>query len=371
MNLLTSDERIELINALMQSGLDVLGVRPAMLQGSLDPLLIAVMKRNDQPATQLMLDIGKLITVQPLPGGEVPLAVYLQNADLLLAGAQAQQAVVRKMLSRAIQRASGAPPLDPAAIPETKERLIHNTDDTVSFAFMEAGLRAGAGVAKLRVTRHENGQPRLQNGDPVVYLGTGWLLSETLVMTNHHVVNARQDGEPTAAAADFLKQAKSTVVQFAFDSDQAVGTEVNALGLEASDAALDYALLRIAPAGLLSLPRAPQRLTIGQDTVAVNIIQHPRGRSKRYGIRNNLATFSSATDLRYFTDTESGSSGSPVFNDRWEVVALHRGSTYVEGVQFQGKSTAYVNVGTHLAPILDDLKMRFPALAAEIGVGPG
>lgn len=96
------------------------------------------------------------------------------------------------------------------------------------------------------------------------------------------------------------------------------------------------------------------------------MLGHPRGRSKRYGIRNNLVSGGTDTDLRYFTDTEFGSSGSPVCNDRWEVVALHRGATYVEGVQFQGKPTAYVNVGTHLEVILKDIGDRFPELAKRL-----
>lgn len=99
----------------------------------------------------------------------------------------------------------------------------------------------------------------------------------------------------------------------------------------------------------------------------MNIIQHPGGRSKRYGIRNNLLSAANDNELRYFTDTETGSSGSPVFDDRWEVVGLHRASSYVENVQFQGKPTAYVNVGTQLTAIVADLRARYPALAAEIG----
>lgn len=369
MALLTHDERTALIGALIASGLDVPGTRQALLRGSIDPLLLAVMPVSPVPAVQLMTDIGKLNMVERLPGGELPLEIYLRNVDLLLAGSAAEQRVVRTMLSRLTQRATGAPQLDPATLPETKERLIHDTDDTVSFAFMEAGLRAGSSVMKLRVPRHENGQPRLHKEQPVIYLGTGWLLEQTLVMTNHHVVNAREDGEPHATEADLRKQAEGTRVQFDFDFDGAQGLDVNVLALEAWDVTLDYALLRIAPISRPSLVRAPQRLQVGKETVSVNIIQHPRGHSKRYGIRNNLVSASNATDLRYFTDTESGSSGSPVCNDRWEVVALHRGSAYVEGVQFQGKSTAYVNVGTHLSAILEDLQKRFPALVVEIGVG--
>lgn len=49
-----------------------------------------------------------------------------------------------------------------------------------------------------------------------------------------------------------------------------------------------------------------------------------------------------------------------------EVVALHRAAMRVDNVQFQGKTTAYVNVGTHIRLIMDDIAQRYPALAAEI-----
>ena len=368
MPLLTHQERTALIGALLASGLDVTGTRQAMLRGSIDSLLIGVMPVLAMPAAQLMADIGKLNAIERGPDGEVPLEIYLRNVDLLLAGDPATQRVVRATLSVLTQRATGAPKVDSATLPEIKEKLIHETDDTVSFAFMESGLRAGSSVAKLRVPRHMNGQPYLYGGQPVLYAGTGWLLGPTLLITNHHVVNARQDGEPHAAEIDFRKQAEATRVQFGYDFDGAPGQDVGVLALEAADSTLDYALLRIEASGRQPLARTSQRLQLGKDTVPVNIIQHPGGGSKRYGIRNNLVSASTDIDLRYFTDTRSGSSGSPVCNDRWEVVALHRGATYVEGVQFQGKSTAYVNVGTHLTAILDDVKQRFPAVAAQLGV---
>jgi endonuclease G, mitochondrial len=55
-----------------------------------------------------------------------------------------------------------------------------------------------------------------------------------------------------------------------------------------------------------------------------------------------------------------------VFDDQWQVVALHRGATMVTGVQFQGKSVAFVNVGTQIVAIHDDLKTNYPDLWAKI-----
>jgi hypothetical protein len=101
--------------------------------------------------------------------------------------------------------------------------------------------------------------------------------------------------------------------------------------------------------------------------IAVNIVQHPGGRPKRIAFRNNLVTAADATAVRYFTDTDQGSSRSPVCDDRWRVVALHRGSSYASKVDYQGKDTAYVNCGIQIQAILAGL--RATAAAAAIAAG--
>ncbi len=59
----------------------------------------------------------------------------------------------------------------------------------------------------------------------------------------------------------------------------------------------------------------------------VYVIQHPRGQPKQVVVRNNLLVDrdegAETPYLTYEADTDQGSSGSPVFNRQWEVVALH------------------------------------------------
>ena len=365
MALLKQSEVSDLVQALAGSGVDMLGGRGALFQ-FIHPLYAGTLPVGGPMISQLLSDIGQMNQQERLTTGDIPLEIYLRNALLLVSGRDVAETAVRVALSKVVQRGSGAPPLEAKAMPEIKEKIVHS-DDTVTFAFMEAGVKAAAAVMKVRVPRFEGGQPKTKGGNPVVYVGTGWLVTRDLIVTNHHVVNARYDGEPNAAAADLRLQAQGTVAVFDFDADGLPATEVAVTAVEAWNADLDYALLRIPPSKRTPLPRAAAAIQRGGDPVPVNIIQHPGGRSKRYGIRNNLVSSSDATELRYFTDTDGGSSGSPVFNDRWEVVAVHRSAVFVEGVQFQGKPTAYVNVGTHLASIVDDLRAHHPAIAAEIG----
>jgi V8-like Glu-specific endopeptidase len=55
----------------------------------------------------------------------------------------------------------------------------------------------------------------------------------------------------------------------------------------------------------------------------VNIIQHPAGRPKEISFQNNFVEYVGGNVLQYVTSTLNGSSGAPVLNDGWEVVALH------------------------------------------------
>jgi endonuclease G, mitochondrial len=364
MDLLTPNEVRDLARALQTTNLDPNTMRAAIFQG-MPPGFSGSWGHGLPPNIQWVTDINRLVLVERFTNGDIALEIYLRNLDLVISNGTPEQQVIREMLNRVLQRAQGSPKIDVAAVPELKEKIIH-IDDTVTFAFMEAGVRAGAAVMKLRVPRHENGQPVLKNGDPMIYNGTGWLLTPNLVVTNHHVINARSDGEPIAGEPDLRLQTLATKVQFDFDAEDLAGSSVTVSALEAWEPLLDYAILRIPATTRTPLMRARDSIRNITDPVPVNIIQHPGGRSKRYAIRNNLVSASDATELRYFTDTEGGSSGSPVLNDRWEVVALHRASKYVTGVRFQGKETAYVNVGTHLTSILADLRTRYPAIAAEI-----
>ncbi len=77
--------------------------------------------------------------------------------------------------------------------------------------------------------------------------------------------------------------------------------------------------------GYLPLIRGEGKILRGWN---VNIVQHPTGGNKLVSFRNGMLVEiegpQAQPELCYYTsDTGKGSSGSPVFNDAWEVVALH------------------------------------------------
>jgi len=85
----------------------------------------------------------------------------------------------------------------------------------------------------------------------------------------------------------------------------------------------------------------------------VNIIQHPSGLPKQISLQNNLVTFADVTKIQYVTSTLPGSSGSPVFDDGWKVIGLHRAGGWLP--ETEGGPLYFRNEGTAIKAILGDL----------------
>ena len=328
---------------------------------------------SPQPLLQFRLDLAKLNSVERLEDGSVPLQQVLTNiAGLLRAAGRPEAAVFEFHANRSGNRAQGVrAPVPVTGLPEVvrKEAIVHQ-DDSVAFGFLASALAVGRSVGRISVPRFESGrQILLATGSPWVTNGTAWLIADDLVITNHHVVNARRDDEPNASAVDLDQQASSSTVAFDLDNDESETQTMAVGGLEVLDEDLDYAVLRLAaPApGRRPLALCRQLVTMNASTyLPVNIIQHPNGRPKRIAFRNNLLSGADANILRYFTDTDFGSSGAPVCDDTWRVIALHRGAEQASGVRFQGKDTAFVNFGSQIMRVLEDIERRHPEIRAEI-----
>ncbi|MFF4981202.1 endonuclease [Streptomyces sp. NPDC001046] len=190
------------------------------------------------------------------------------------------------------------------------ERLIGRNNLT-PVAFLEGGVQVSRSVGRVTV------------GGPGGGHGTGFMVSPSLLLTNNHVLRGTEEASRSKVAFAF---------QDGVDGNPLVPAvfPLEPLRFFVTDRALDYSLVAVAPRsaqdeplssfGRLTLSQAEGKVVIGE---FVNIIHHPRGEPKQIALRENQIVDVLERFLHYESDTREGSSGSPVFNDQWEVVALH------------------------------------------------
>jgi len=227
--------------------------------------------------------------------------------------------------------------------------------------------------------------------------GSGFLVGPDLVLTNHHVIApAIALGQGRTASADKTADPSPVIVRFdykALDDGTTIhpGLEVGLAEDWLVDASphsrfdlqglpkegvpdpgeLDHALIRLSmPVGELPVllgeaePGAKDRGWIElrsepwlfRDHTALFIIQHPRSAPMKLALDFDarMEVNANATRVLYQTKTEEGSSGSPCFNESWDVVALH----HAGDASYEGFYNPTFNEGIPISTIVERLRAR-------------
>lgn len=189
--------------------------------------------------------------------------------------------------------------------------------------------------------------------------GSGFMVSPTLLLTNHHVIA----DQPQADGAELW---------FDYELDGAghprsptIARPTNE-GLLLTDPTLDFSLIRVAEPPDFG---APLRFARHQAEKGrrVAIIQHPGGGHKQISLQNNFVAHADARLLQYYTSTEAGSSGSPVFDDDFRVVGLHRGWIRLDAPDTgHGAPRYFRNQGSSAPALLAAIRDARPDLADEL-----
>lgn len=209
---------------------------------------------------------------------------------------------------------------------EALERIVNSEDN-----FLDIDLLAGAIYTAQAVGRIE-----LPSGRA---LGTGFLVGPDLIMTNFHVFKTKDVLERAVIRFDYQVNADGVVTQgrvFNFIPD---------FYISSPDTELDFALVRVKGEPLAERKMGPddegldylELLRRGRhrgyllvspamivEQERVNIVQHPNGNPQKVVLTQNYVLSNMSADrVHYLADTMPGSSGSPVLNNHWEVIALH------------------------------------------------
>ena len=200
--------------------------------------------------------------------------------------------------------------------------------------------------------------------------GSGLLVAPGVFPTNHHVINTVDKAALMCVEFDYEAAdagRSMPVTRFAFDPATCFVTHPVA-GLDFTLIVLGQRLdgsKDIEAFVYLPLSDAGDKHMLGE---IANIIQHPNGGLKQVVVRENNLVARDGTHevLHYFADTEKGSSGSPVCNNRWEAIALHHwGEPWLELNDADCKRLRRdVNEGIRISAIVNFLRKNANSLNA-------
>lgn len=245
---------------------------------------------------------------------------------------------------------------------------VQGLNDMVSSRFLYEGARRARTVGRISSFK-----------GPEV-LGTGFMISPNLLMTNHHVLEDKLVESDCYVEFDYYYSKDNTRVKSEI-------FELRPDDFYYSNPEYDYAIVLVDAISDQEVELKKygwNRLGIGNTEQKIsdrlNIIHHPKGGHQQISIRKNYVV-DYVGDMEnediyvdYVTDTDYGSSGSPVYNDEWNIVALHKGNVKIKGedkVEFlknleniskdlasemRERGVAF-NVGIKIQFILDDLRM--------------
>jgi S1-C subfamily serine protease len=209
-------------------------------------------------------------------------------------------------------------------------------------AFLALGSRIARAVAMVEI--------------PAIGDGTGFLIGRDVLLTNNHVISSEVKARKAVIHFNYEKDidGNDTVVRKVRCAPSSGFQTSKALDSGADADHLDYTVVKLAEPvgdeyGWIDLDPG---VSIGTgDDVAV--IQHPDGQPKKIAIADNEVVYADDLLVQYLTDTNKGSSGSPVFNDSWEVVALHHSGGDI--VQPGDPQRHYQNEGIAIGAIIEKL----------------
>lgn len=182
---------------------------------------------------------------------------------------------------------------------------------------------------------------------PGVGVATGFMISNDRLLTNHHVFPSAKLAAGAKIRFNYQKSLSGRMLK---TTDYETSPET----FFHNNKALDYAVVHVdgRPGAKWGFIPTVSHLTV-EVKEDVAIIQHPAGEPKQVAIADNEIEYVDERVAQYLTDTMPGSSGSPVFNNDWEVVALHHSGGWLP--EPSTTSTHFRNEGILISAILADL----------------
>lgn len=198
---------------------------------------------------------------------------------------------------------------------DTLEVLTMGYSTLLPISFLDLGVIRSKAIAKVEI----------KSSSQSFNVGTGFLckineLEDLFFITNYHVINDKNYIDKTKIIFNYeldINGDSKASKSFRIDKNGPWYTspvsdnDICVFKLDATEDELkDYQYLLL------------KKIETSKNDF-VNIIQHPGGGLKQISIYHNIVTNITENRIQYLTDTLKGSSGSPVFNSSWEIIAVH------------------------------------------------
>ena len=186
--------------------------------------------------------------------------------------------------------------------------LVTEPGRNVDIAFLEKALAQARSVCQLRIML---GDAR--------FVATGFRIADDLIMTTDHVVEARDGSAVDRIEAWFGYEVGA-------DSHLRAPTVVHCdVSTLRSERDSGWAVIRTSspvPDEFPSMPINVPAIVRAEDPVFA--IHHPEGRPKTVEVGGGVVRHVDDDVVRYLISAGPGSSGAPIFDRDWNVIAVHR-----------------------------------------------
>lgn len=212
------------------------------------------------------------------------------------------------------------------------EALTGSVSTLLPIHFLEMGLIKANTVARVKTATS---------------YGSGFLIGNNFFVTNNHVIPTEDVASKTTLEFNYQKTADglpSIKQDYYLDSDQGFATSSEN----------DWTVVKVKGSPNEKFGAIQMKKVETKVNDYVNIIQHPGGEFKKIALYHNVVMYVDDKRIQYLTDTLPGSSGSPVFNSNWDVVALHHSGGWTK--EPGTNKDILRNEGININLLLDELE---------------
>jgi V8-like Glu-specific endopeptidase/endonuclease/exonuclease/phosphatase family metal-dependent hydrolase len=299
--------------------------RSASVTFAVDPVILKPTAANSEGGFQLA-DGSEALHQLETPQPDAPLSVETRTRvrDLFLRGGLT------------------AEQYEAAQVDQSGFERVVGRNNQLPVSFLDIGVQTSRATCKIETSGVD------YTGVSGAWVGTGFLVSKNMLLTNNHVINTIDVAKNATCVFNFQLGADgkpATTKRFRVRPDRLFITSSAINGLDFTLVWVDGEPWK--EFGQVRIDRSAFAVGINE---FANVVGHPQGRMKEVSLQENNVLWMDEKVVHYSSDTEGGSSGSPVSNNSWQVFALHHASkpTQVAGQSFLNEGIKFTAIAAHL-----------------------